>query len=360
MVGKKTPLNDWHAANGARFVEAHGWVIPDAYGKVEQEYAALRNGAGFVDFSHEARFRVEGGGAVPFLNELFTLDISKIPVNSSAFGYTCNNRGGIIDAFTIYRDDAYYMLLGSGGPRAETLEWMEAAARKTTGPAVYITDITQTHGQLSLRGPGAMAMLERVAFGQKFNMEPGAAAFATIDTAKALVIRRTSGGTDSYDVIVGSVFLQPIWDKFVEASRATGARAVGQAAREIVRIESGVPTHGAEINAETTPIDINEQAAIDFTKKSFNGRRALMHSASSEFSRSLVSLKLDPTAVIEVGSEILFESLPIGIITSTVLSPATRSRIAMGFINTMKSAPGTAVKVKGKNGLVAAEVVKAR
>jgi glycine cleavage system aminomethyltransferase T len=125
------------------------------------------------------------------------------------------------------------------------------------------------------------------------NKERGEVTLATIGTARCLVIATTFGPVKGFDVITGSLYVTAIWEKLQEAARATGARHIGHAAHDILRIESGIPAVGFDVDEDTTPIEINQITQVDFTKRVFIGRRALMHSTAGETSRSLVSLKFD-------------------------------------------------------------------
>jgi aminomethyltransferase len=359
MVGKKLPLNDWHAQAGARFMEENGWLVPESYGKADMEYAALRNGTGLADLCHEARYRIEGPDALPFLNAITTVDVSKIPEKTAAPAFCCNRRGGILDLVTIYRDEKYFLLFGSGRARHRMTDWLKEKSMAFKG-GVATDDLTTTQAHFAVRGPGAATMLDRISFTQKITLEPGQATVITIGSARTLVVRRPkAAGIDGYDVVTGAIYLQPLWEKFAEASRATGARPIGLTAREIYRVETGIPAHSAEYDENTTPVELGRGDEIDFTKGEFEGRRALLHSTSSDMSRVLVALRLEANAAVERGAEILFESLPVGVVTSTVVSPALRVRLALGFVNVMKAAPGTSVKVCDKAGAgIPAEILK--
>jgi len=358
MTGKKLPLHDWHQANAARFIDAAGWSVPEAYGKPEIEYAALRNGTGIVDLCHEARYRIEGADGPAFLNSLLTINVDKVPVRFASHCYMCNHRGGIIDSLVLYRDENYFLLLGSGAARLDVLDWMQAESQKMERAVIYVTDVSTAQGQVALRGPGAGTLLERIA-GQRLPLDSGHGVVATIGNARTLVIRRPQGTADGFDLIVGSVYLQQLWEKITDAARAAGARPIGHAAREIFRVESGIPRQGLEIDSDITPLELNHGELIDFEKKVFNGRRALLHSTSSEFSRSLVALRTEMSQPLEPGQDVIFDTMPIGRVTSVVSSPMLRCKLALGLVNSMKAIPGTPVKVATREGnLIAAEVLK--
>ena len=359
MSERQSPLFDWHTANGAQFVELSGWQVPNFYSKPDIEYAALRNGAGFTDLWHHSRYRIEGDDTLGFLNELLTINVSSIAPETCGFGYMCNDRGGIIDSFMIYRDPNYCLLLGTPAGRGAAFNWLQAQAQRLPKYHVRVADVSSAQGQISVRGPGSAVLIERLCFGQKVNKERGEVTLATIGTARCLVIATTFGPVKGFDVITGSLYVTAIWEKLQEAARATGARHIGHAAHDILRIESGIPAVGFDVDEDTTPIEINQITQVDFTKRVFIGRRALMHSTAGETSRSLVSLKFDGMARIQAGAEILFETIPVGRITSAAQSPFYRSAIALGYINSYKAVTGTRLSVRSEDGqLNACEVMR--
>ena len=68
---KRTPLYDFHVANGARMVPFAGWDMPVQYSTgIKAEHLATRNGAGLFDVSHMAQIEISGVGANAFLERL--------------------------------------------------------------------------------------------------------------------------------------------------------------------------------------------------------------------------------------------------------------------------------------------------
>src|SRR5438128_559994 len=65
-VVARTPLHNWHAARGARFVSSDGWQIPAVYTSLEEELAAARTGVVLADVSAFAKLSLVGHG-VPAL-----------------------------------------------------------------------------------------------------------------------------------------------------------------------------------------------------------------------------------------------------------------------------------------------------
>lgn len=346
MIGKKTPLHDWHSANGARFMEFGGWQLPEIYGKhVEQEYASLRNGAGLIDLSYESRIRVEGDDAEIFLNEMVTIDLQNMQPRTVRHCFVCNQKGGIIDQVILYRDQSYFLILGSAPARYALLDWLEKTS-ESRSYQVNVADVTTAQGQVQLLGNAAPTVLRQVGV-LDGALDPGAATVATIDNARCLIFHRM---TDGYDLITGSVYIQPLWERLADTVTKMGSRPVGMRAREIYRVESGQPLHGKEIDEETTPLELGQGAMCDFRKKDFNGRRALMHSVSAEFQRQLSAFRIEAESPAEAGAEIVMEGFPLGRLTSVAISPVMRCKLALGFVSSLNSKPGNAVTIQNADG----------
>src|SRR5579885_334088 len=75
---KRTPLYEQHRALGGRMVEFGGWEMPVQYSSILDEHQAVRTNAGLFDVSHMGEFKVEGAGALPFLQYLVPNDVSKL------------------------------------------------------------------------------------------------------------------------------------------------------------------------------------------------------------------------------------------------------------------------------------------
>ena len=77
----KSPLHETHSRLGATMIERDGWSVPESYGDVLREYAAVREGGcGVIDLSSRGRILVSGTEAVQFLNGLITNDMKTLAV----------------------------------------------------------------------------------------------------------------------------------------------------------------------------------------------------------------------------------------------------------------------------------------
>ena len=137
---KRTPIYDLHLEAGGRMVEFGGWEMPVQYRGIIEEHQAVRTRAGLFDVSHMGEFRIEGPGALDFLQYLVPNNVAKLEINQTLYTQLCLPNGGTIDDCTLYRlGEENYMLvvnavhlrqrLGLGQPARQPLRPDQAGKR---------------------------------------------------------------------------------------------------------------------------------------------------------------------------------------------------------------------------------------
>ena len=113
---KKTPLYQTHVDMGGKIVEFGGFLMPVQYPTgVIAEHMAVREKAGLFDVSHMGELRLKGPDAVANVQKIITSDISNMKDGEIKYSMFCNDNGGIIDDFIVYRCAAdNYWLEGIG------------------------------------------------------------------------------------------------------------------------------------------------------------------------------------------------------------------------------------------------------
>ena len=148
---KKTPLYQTHVDMGGKIVEFGGFLMPVQYPTgVIAEHMAVREKAGLFDVSHMGELRLKGPDAVANVQKIITADISGMKDGDIKYSMFCNDKGGIIDDFIVYRcaaDD--YWLVVNAGNREKDAAWVES---HLSGDVDY-RDEGNDWGQLALQGP---------------------------------------------------------------------------------------------------------------------------------------------------------------------------------------------------------------
>jgi aminomethyltransferase len=155
---RRTPLHDFHVAHGGRMVDFAGWEMPVQYRSILEEHKAVRRAAGLFDVSHMGEVRVEGPGALAFLQRLVTNDVAKLFPGRVLYTPMCHPTGGVVDDLLVYRrEPEKYLLVINAGNIAKDLDWIREQAR---GFDVTIEDRSDDFGLLAVQGPRAEAIVQ--------------------------------------------------------------------------------------------------------------------------------------------------------------------------------------------------------
>lgn len=157
---KKTPLYQTHVDMGGKIVEFGGFLMPVQYPTgVIAEHMAVREKAGLFDVSHMGELRLKGPDAVANVQKIITADISNMKDGEIKYSMFCNDNGGIIDDFIVYRCAAdNYWLVVNAGNREKDAAWVES---HLSGDVDY-RDEGNDWGQIALQGPKSGDILKKL------------------------------------------------------------------------------------------------------------------------------------------------------------------------------------------------------
>ena len=353
----RTTLYETHVAAGARMVPFGGWDMPVQYQGTIAEVEAVRTAAGLFDVSHMGRLNIAGPNAAGLLDVLLTGSASGLRVGRARYCFICNEQGGVIDDTIFYRlSDDEYLLIPNAGNRAEVALWFDRQlAQHYDGRGVRITDRTMATGLIAVQGPRAVdivdGLCEDFSPGARLARNPGREPKPSllrpytwgrghIDGRRVFVGRTGYTGEDGFELAVQSSDAVDIWDRLTEA----GATPCGLGARDVLRLEAGLPLHGHELSDTITPI---EAGLGRFVRRDggFNGADILDHQRVYGTARRLVGLTMPGRSAPRAGYDVLLEGAAVGIVSSGSYSPTLEQCVAMAFVDAAHAEPGTALQV---------------
>ena len=179
---------------GAVFSEEAGWLTPRNFGSVEKEYWSACRETALFDMSHRGKIEVTGPDARTFLHNLCTNDIVHLEPDRGCEAFFATLKAKVVAYVFIYRsaragrDD----ILAIDGDPAAAGKLFAHLNRYLISEQVELTDRTQDYAAMHLVGPGAGAVLDRVA-------GPGPAAPVEFEERR----RSLSGSEDCRDTIAG-------------------------------------------------------------------------------------------------------------------------------------------------------------
>lgn len=355
---KKTPFYEKHVQLKGSIVDYSGWYLPVQYQGIVSEVQQTRSGAGLFDVSHMGEVLVEGPGALDFLQRLVTNDVTTLTDGRIIYSPVCYPDGGTVDDILIYRySSERYLLVVNAANTEKDLAWF----KENAGSDVTISNISSATAQLALQGPGSLSILSSLTeqpLGRLkyYHFLPE----VRLAGVKCIVSRTGYTGEDGFEIYCSPEDASTLWDAVWSAGQTgeQGLVPVGLGARDVLRLEAGMPLYGHELSPELTPLHAGLDRFVSFTKQPhFNGREALLQLKQSGLKVKLTGLELLDRGVLREGYRVFDGERDAGWVSSGTYSPTLQKSIGLAFLPP-EMAVGTEVKVMIRGRAVSARVVK--
>jgi len=339
----RTVCYDWHVSHGGHMVDFAGWQMPVRYSTVVEEHSAVRNTAGLFDIGHMGRLRFDGPDACALLDRICTNDVSRLKVGDVRYSLVCEDDGGILDDVLIYRLSDHYALVVNASNRDKIVQWIGIRAN---GFDCRMRDETLETFMFAVQGPKSAALIDNLVAAATVDMKYYSVVETDVCGAPGFVSRTGYTGEDGFEIIVPNDVGVKSWEKLLSATAVAGARPCGLGARDTLRLEAAMPLYGHELDETIDPFTAGLAFAVKLQKKAeFIGRDALSRIAAKPLARSRVGLRLDTPRIPREKMPVLQQGEPVGIVTSGTRSPTMGASIAMAYVPTPLSAPGTVLQV---------------
>ena len=176
-------------------------------------------------------------------------------------------------------------------------------------------------------------------------------------SALACSVSRTGyTGEDGFEIYYPVAEAGRIWDDILSAGEEEEIEPIGLAARDSLRLEAGMALYGHELTTKINPYEAGLGWAVKLGKD-FIGRDALLQVKKEGPAKELVGLVAEGRRVPRQGQGVLLDDADIGFITSGTLSVLLEKCIAMAFVRTDASEPGTELTIQIRDTKTAAKVV---
>ena len=327
-----------------------GFDMPLYYKDITPEHLAVRNNVGLFDISHMGRVLVTGIDAEHFLNYVITNDASTLLPNAAQYSVMCNEKGGIIDDFVVYRlEDEKFLAVFNAGNRGKDYNWLINNAK---GFSVNVEDISDDVAMFAVQGPNAEKTLQKIAaedLGKigRFKCEP-----SKLAGVEVFLSRTGYTGEDGFEVFVWNASIKKpdnaikSWKAILEAGKTLGIEPCGLGARDTLRLEAGLCLYGNDIDESTTPLEAALGFVVKLQKDRFIGKEVLLKQKAEGVKRKRVGIKMIDRGIPRQGFEIRAESGErIGNVTSGTFSPLLNFGIGMGYVQIPYAQEGNAVNV---------------
>ncbi|QJU59502.1 glycine cleavage system aminomethyltransferase GcvT [Sphingomonas sp. AP4-R1] len=353
------PLDSWHRTLGGRMVPFAGYHMPIQYDGIMAEHLWTRENAGLFDVSHMGQLTLSGADADAALETILPGDIKGLGEGKMRYSLLLAQDGGILDDLMVTRlpaanpfeeeaGDFYVVVNGA-------TKWDDIGYLHEQLPEGLNLNHRGDQALLALQGPKAVDALARLAPGvaELSFMEAGA---FTIAGVSAWVSRSGYTGEDGFEISIPQDSAEAVAEALLAMPEV---KPIGLGARDSLRLEAGLPLYGHDLNETIDPATAALGFAVPKRRRAeggFPGAERTIGYFKDGPPTKRVGLTVEGRQPVREGATIYDGDQAIGTITSGGHAPSLQAPIAMGYVNTDRSALGTALEIEVRGKRIAATV----
>ena len=307
-------------------------TLVDVYRSLDEEYWALREGVGLFDASAFFAYRISGPDALAGVEHLVTRQVAHLAPGAFTQTVWCDDYGHVIGVGRVLCIDAETYELQT---RARALAWIEDTV---AGLRCRVDETTGADAGLGLVGPRASSVLDHLGAKAAIALASGQTMAWETKGLSLRIGRMGSCGSPAFRLWVKAADAPLAWDRVMAAGAEEGLKPVGARARELARIEAGLPRLGVDFvsaleavpwSSAATPAALGLATLVDDGKGLFVGRTALRR--APEPSQVLARLQVEAEGPY-APAFILKGARPVGFVTSGAWSPLMGAGFAFAWV----------------------------
>ena len=358
-----TPTHEWAASQGAVFVEVGQWMRAQYFPRkgettwrqtVDREVLATRAGVGICDVTTLGKVDVQGADAGEFLDRVYANAMKSLKVGMVRYGLMLREDGFAWDDGTCARlaEDQYVVTTTTAN--AGTIYKHMEFCRQCLWPEldVQLISTTDAWAQLSVAGPHARKLLERVVDGFDISNEGFPFMACTNLTVcgglRARLFRISFSGELAYEIAVPARYANALMARMMQVGADLGATPYGTETLGVLRIEKGHAA-GNELNGQTTAQMLGMGKMVSTRKDSIGAVLSRREGLVAD-RRVLVGFQpVNAADPVMAGAHLFAEGAAQdtandqGWITSACYSPHVGSAIGLGYLVNGDSRKGEVV-----------------
>ena len=336
------------------WMDLFGYWAPTEVTDTQEEYRAVRETAGLMDFTMLRKVDIDGEGAQDFVNTIVTRDVSKLTPGRIAYGALTDENGKMVDDCTsMLRSPDHVRFCGANDRDYEIFSEQAPAG-------VTVREFTDDMPHLCVQGPKSREILQQLA-----NQDLSNEAFPyyrfreDVEIAGIPVFMTRLGYTAElgYELWVDRDRALELWDALLETGEPQGMKLIGMIALDLFRIEGGFIIGGIEYDPTVSPYECGLGWSVELDKGDFQGREALAQDKEATRLR-LTSVVLERGGDEASGCAIGVDGEEVGLVTQAVESPYLGGRtLGLAKIRKDLNSPGQNITVDLGGEEVSGEVV---
>ncbi len=334
---------NWFAPAGVEPSDEYSFEAPNWLAHSAVEHQAAREAVALFDQSSFAKFLLRGPDSVKALDWICANRIDR-PVGSVIYTQLLNKRGGIESDLTVTRidHDAFYLVTGTGFITHD-FHWIDRHLPKDMN--ANLTDETENWAVLSLMGPNARALLNRLTESPIDNASLPFAHSREIEIAgvHVRIIRITYVGELGFELHIPVAHAMSVYNELHRAGADLGLRNAGYRAIESLRLEKGYRAWGSDLTPDHTPLEAGLGWAVKLNSDiAFIGKESLQNQTSNGLKKQLACFTVEDPSITLIGRETLYRNgQRVGWLSSAGFGHTVGCPIGLGYVRDPKGVDRT-------------------
>lgn len=353
---KETAFHPRLAALTGQWMDLFGYWAPTVVTDTLEEYRAVRETAGLMDFTMLRKVDIEGPGALELVNSVVTRDLGKLTPGRIAYGALTDEDGKMVDDCTVLLRSPERIRFCGASDRDYEIFSAQAA-----GTGITVREHTDATPHLCLQGPRSRELLQGLTGSDLSNAAfPYYTFREDVAIAGVPVFMTRLGYTAElgYELWVERGRALELWDALVEALAPQGMKVIGMVALDLFRIEGGFIIGGVEYDPTVSPYECGLGWSVELDKGDFQGREGLLRDREATALR-LTSVTLESGGDAASGAPIVAGREEVGLVTQAIESPYLGGRtLGLAKIRKDLAVEGTPIEARVGDALVPGEVVQ--
>lgn len=344
-----TPLHEEHVSLKALMAPFAGWDMPIHYGSILEEARHTRSSVSVFDITHMGEFIVKEGPGSSSFDAAITTPVLAMKKGRCRYGFLLNEQGGILDDLIVYRitDGEWMVVVNASNVRRD----FDTIKGRLKGGAA-IENISARIVKLDIQGPKSMAVMKQIAGPGVAGLSYYGFDYFEFMGGRHIVSRTGYTGELGFEVYVDPDTGLKLWKELL---RNPDVKPAGLGARDILRLEMGLPLYGDEFTEKITPVDGGMERFLDMSKE-FAGKGPLVEQQKAGVKRRLVGFVVNGRRSPRHENPIRADGAEAGIVTSGVFSPHLNCGIGMGYLDAKYAVNGTVISIDTGKGEITATV----
>ncbi|XP_074142085.1 pyruvate dehydrogenase phosphatase regulatory subunit, mitochondrial isoform X1 [Sminthopsis crassicaudata] len=368
---RTSPLYDRLDAQGARWMEKHGFerpkyfvppdkdllaleqsktfYKPDWFDIVESEVKCCKEAVTVIDMSSFTKFEIVSPGEEDFelLQYLFSNDLD-VPVGHIVHTGMLNEGGGYENDCSIARlSKSSFFMISPTDQQVHCWAWLKKHMPENSN--LLLEDVTWKYTALNLIGPRAMDVLSELSYAP---MSPDhfPSLFCkemSVGYANGIrVMSMTHTGEPGFMLYIPIEYALHVYNELMSVGQKYGIRNAGYYALRSLRIEKFFAFWGQDLNTFTTPLECGREFRVKLDKgMDFIGREALLQQRQNGvYKRFTMFILEDHDTDLDLwpwwGEPIYRNGQYVGMTTSSAYSYTLERHVCLGFVHNFNPETG--------------------